>query len=687
MNGLIEYYRWLDMLQRTRWFRIAATIVAVLACVGIFGSLLVTAYSLDAQRQTLLPLLESQNLERRDPHAVTLRDSASLTVNNRTYTSEYFVHNPEWIFDERGNVAAPPFLVDDLLRGQIPAWLPESLKWLLDQPGTTWLLAGVVTTWFLLIIWMAISVPLGLTVLATAVPVFIAWMFNAQQMMLALAGIGLLTFTYVLLTRTALLLYERPNQVLAVAHTVIKEASRSRISLVFIVLLLVALPLIPVWLDPEAPLRFRIQTFISRSMNLTFVLAACMTLFLACSTVAFEIRDRQIWQLMTKPMNRLSYIVGKWLGVVTVNLILLIISGVAAFTFIQYLRTLPVAPGVEGQLDRVQVDSEILTARVSARPAYPTLTDEQIEQRIEEIIARDPDLVAEQVTSAQRREWAEDIIFNFAAMQRSVPPMQVRDYVFEGLADAKRMDSDLTLRYRFFILRDDQHETFPAAFVLNHNPDTFREVRYVPTMRHVQWLSPEHVTPEGTLTVSLANLFDPPPDMGGRGSINFEEDGFEVLYKVANFEGNFLRAVLVAWTKLAFLAMLGICCATFLSFPVAALFSFTIFIAGAMGPFLAMSLELYAPRHHTRVDWSNVGMVIEWGFQWVVRLIAEGLVVALRAFGEYSSTQNLVEGRFIPWSDVAVGFLILGVFWSGAALLVGYLVIRSRQLAIYSGQG
>jgi len=36
---------------------------------------------------------------------------------------------------------------------------------------------------------------------------------------------------------------------------------------------------------------------------------------------------------------------------------------------------------------------------------------------------------------------------------------------------------------------------------------------------------------------------------------------------------------------------------------------------------------------------------------------------------------------------VGGGFLILGVFWSGAAMLVGFLVIRSRQLAIYSGQG
>ena len=123
----------------------------------------------------------------------------------------------------------------------------------------------------------------------------------------------------VLLSRVMLLILNRPWQPLAVAHTVVKEASRTRLSLVFIVLLLVALPLIPLWLDPDSPLRYRVQTFIARSMGLTFTLAACMTLFLACATVAFEIRDRQIWQLMTKPVNRFSYLLGKWLGVMAVS--------------------------------------------------------------------------------------------------------------------------------------------------------------------------------------------------------------------------------------------------------------------------------------------------------------------------------------------------------------------------------
>ena len=65
----------------------------------------------------------------------------------------------------------------------------------------------------------------------------------------------------------------------------LKEASRSRLSLVFIVVILVMLPLIPLALDPDAPLRFRMQTFISRSLGFTFYLAAA-ALYLGLTIVS-----------------------------------------------------------------------------------------------------------------------------------------------------------------------------------------------------------------------------------------------------------------------------------------------------------------------------------------------------------------------------------------------------------------
>jgi hypothetical protein len=682
MNPFVRAYRRLDLVQGTWWFRITASVLVLLTASAVFGPLLIASYSIHGQRQTLREALENQNVNRFDEHAVSLRDSGAVTVGGRVYRTREFGAHPQFLFDPEGNIAVPAAVVEDLLRDEIPEWAP---RWLLEQPGTTWLLALVLTLWLLLIVWIEIALPFAMTALGTAVPAGLLLLLGREQWALAVTGMGLLTFTYVLLTQAALLLYQRPNQILAVAHTVIKEASRSRISLVFIVLLLVILPLLPLFMDPDSPLRFRVQAFISRSVGLTFAIAAVMTLFLSCATVAFEIRDRQIWHLVTKPLNRFNYLIGKWLGVVTVNFILLMVAGVSTFTFIQYLRMQPVAPGIDGQLDRMQLDSEVLAARVAAKPNYEELTSEQLRLRVEAFVEQHPELSAQEVTLALRRQLADEIRQVHAAAQRSIPPGEVRHYLFSGLEEAGRRSSLLTLRYRFYILRSDPHDTFPAVFVFNDDMATRRDRTYVPTMSHVLTIRPELIREDGTLLVSIVNVHRSPQP--GVGAIHFDETDLELLYDVASFEGNFFRAILVAWIKLAFLAILGIACSTFLSFSVACLLAFTIFMAGTLGPFLASALEEHEPLPRSWVDWSNYGMVLQWALHWAVHGVAQFLVLTLHTFGEFKPTANLVEGKLIPWPHVLRGFAVLGVVWSGVAMFIGWMVLRARQLAIYSGQG
>lgn len=686
MEVLKNIYRRLDLLQNRFGFRVVASVVALLLCAGIFGSMLVTTYSLSSQQGALVTALTGQNINRGDEHASSLRATGTVTVGGRTYGGEQFLNAPTPLFDQEGNIIAPSMLAEAMLASQRPQWIPN---WMLEQTGTTWMLAILATAWLMAIIWLGITLPFLLTIVGTSAPVLLCMVLDKRGGMLAFAGIGLLTFTFVLLTRLMLLALNRPWQMLAVAHTVVKEASRTRLSLVFIVILLIALPLLPLWLDPASPLRFRVQTFIARSMGLTFMVAACMTLFLSCATVAFEIRDRQIWQLMTKPVQRFHYLMGKWVGVMAVNLILLVVSGVSIFTFVQYLRNLPPPmTGTPGVLDSLAVRDEVLTARAVARPDFPRLTPDEVRMRIDELIRNDPELSQrESIPLSLRMKYEEDLQKVFGSRQRSVAPGNYNEYTFTGLGAAKRLNSTMTLRYRFHILRNDEHQTFPALFVFNGDRSTERHVQYVPTMSHSFPLGPGLIKDDGTLTVWIVNLYQPTAEQRGLGSLNFDETDFEIMYKVANFEGNFLRAVLVSWIKLAFLAAIGVCASTFLSFPVACLLSFTVFIAGMLGPFLAEALEWFYPPETKDMDWSNIGLVIYWAVHWITRVIALALTWLLSAFGEYRPTNDLVEGKVIPWYQVGMGLLRIGILWTGISLSIGWLVLRRRQLAIYSGQG
>lgn len=672
----------MQRIQQSRWFHLGASVLIIVGCATLFGVLLATSYDLDKQQHALEAALTDQSVKSQNEHALSLYNEGTVTLNGRVYGGPALLDYRQQIFNQDGKITEPRAMASLLLYPQIPQWAP---RWLLDQPGTTLMLGIIITVWFLLIVWMDLTAQLILTSSATALAVLLALLSKQEDLAWGLGGLGILTFSFVMLTRGLLALLDWPNQALSVAHTVVKEASRTRLSLVFIVVLLIALPIIPMLLNDQDPLRFRVQAFISRSMGVTFVSAACLTLMLSCATIAFEIRDRQIWQLVSKPMSRLQYLVGKWIGVLGVNAVLLVIAGLSIFMYLQYLRTRPVAAGLEGQLDAIQLRDAVLTARVSAQPSYLELTADQLRERVDQEISRAPDLAYQEETPEMRRDVGEFLKQAYSAGQRTIAPGMVATYKFEGLGAARDRVNSLVLNYKFHILEDSSHTVYRAAFLINDQPPWVSR-EYVPAVSHNLLLGSNLVRDDGTMTIAIANLYEPPPNYQF-GSLNFEKEDFEILYQVASFEGNFCRALLVMFTKLSFLATLGILFSTFLSFPVAVLASFTVFIGGTLSPFLLVSLHEFRAPPIFEVESFTTGQFIEWLFKSIVRWIGFGIVYTMGGFGEYSPTSSLVQGRFIPWMAVAWSALRLVVIWSIVTFVVGFMILRSRELATYSGQG
>ena len=183
-----------------------------------------------------------------------------------------------------------------------------------------------------------------------------------------------------------------------------------------------------------------------------------MTLVLACATVAFEIRDRQIWQVMTKPVSRFRYLLGKWLGVVVLNAVILTIAGISTFLYIQYLRTTDVAQGMQGDLDRLAVREEVLTARSSDFPVYEPIPQDLLNDLVSQSIENDPlnDRYGENLPDHIRRGIERRITRELDFTRRTVPPGRngepgARTFVFAGLQDAYGGSSPLTLRYRLML--------------------------------------------------------------------------------------------------------------------------------------------------------------------------------------------------------------------------------------------
>ena len=101
------------------------------------------------------------------------------------------------------------------------------------------------------------------------------------------------------------------NSILAVAKNTIKQALRMKIALVFIIMLLVLLPVLGISTTGDETIKGRLQTFISYSMSLTSFLLCLLTIAISIYTVTNDIKEKQIFTVVTKPIRRFEFLTGK----------------------------------------------------------------------------------------------------------------------------------------------------------------------------------------------------------------------------------------------------------------------------------------------------------------------------------------------------------------------------------------
>jgi ABC-type transport system involved in multi-copper enzyme maturation permease subunit len=666
-----------DALQRrsVRWWITAALTLLV---AGLAGPFVVAAVGIQRQRDAMTEALAVASLEDRDPAAVALAERGEVAVLGETYSSERLKQMGRDLFDPKGRVLDVPMVVEVLLMPRLPTWSPA---YLVETPWTPLVIAFTLLLAAVGSVWLGVFPGFMAVALGTTGISVIGVLAGRPSVAFVATGMAGLVVSFTLLMRLLLTVLGGRAGWMAVGQTVVREAVRLRISLGFIVTLLVVLPLIPVFIDPASPLRYQIQTFMARSLDLAYVCAACMTLMLGCATVAFEIRDRQVWQLLTKPLDRFSYLLGKWAGIVGLNMVLLLVCGIGIFLFVQWMRARPALD----ELDYIAVRDEVLAARDSSSPLYTRLTREQLQASVDATIESDAGLKQDIQDGRQRmdevrRTVSADRQKEHLAEQRQVAPGESRTLLFPGLGAARSLGGTMTLRFVMHAGASDSHSVFPILF--RFKDGSWIDRKFVPAQASTIVLPVDLIDEQGRLQIEFMNLafdakakeFSPGPN-----TFSWDQDAVQVLYRVGGFEGNYLRAMSVNLVKLSFLAMLAVCSATILSFPVACLFSFGIFLAGSMSPFLADSLRYPI----VELGDGPIGQVV----REAVLGLAAGIEALLRPFGQTGANDALVRGINVGWRVVLEAVGVIGVAWTGITLLIGWAAFRRKELAIYSGQG
>jgi len=435
-----------------------------------------------------------------------------------------------------------------------------------------------------------------------------------------------------------------------------------KVAAVFIILLLILLPIMGVSATGDGTLKGRLQTFVSYGLSLTSFLLCLLTIIMAIYSVTSDIDHRQIYTVVTKPIRRFQFLLGKLLGVILLDAALLVLFSAIIYAVIIYTPKFFDAT----ENERIEANNEFYTARASLKPAEIDVSQE-VNDKYKELEATDQlgqvfrnmshkEIIAQLTNQRKLAKRAAAVGNELVWEFNNVKPLDPNESLFIRFKyDVAVNPPDLHVYGRWLagdyrqIKYGTKIETSIYTFDRKDPVRTFREIE-VPA---------DAVAKDGYLAVGFLNV-----PLNDTSVIFPLEDGLEVLYKADTFTANFIRAVLLIFFRLIFLACLGILASTFLSFPVAVLLCLVLFFTASFSGFFIESFDYLS---------ENIGVIYSYTLKWLIRLLPQ--------FDKFNPAKFLIPARLLGWSLLAECAAFM-VCIKGLLLLAFALVIFSyREIA------
>ena len=555
-----------------------------------------------------------------------------------------------------------------------------------------------------LIVWRAVPWVrrFGILLLGTAAAQMLAlicWAMGWTDMVIAIGGAYAMAIIFYAGLWLIRILLSPGIALFGVARTLIDEAIRMKIALVFIVGVAMLIAVFPFAINQDDFLKYRITSFLTWSLMATSALLSLMTIFLSIATITREQAQKQVYLSLTKPLHRSEYILGKWLGITLLNLLLLSVAGAGIYAFTQLLD----AQSARDSADRLAVQSQVLVARQSVEPVAPDPAELRslYDQMLERLREDDPERYGEPGSPEDTIAPADVADIQQKVMLRwfSIPNRSAKTYRFTQMSDALAYDQPLQLRFKPRLAGSARDGFVYLAMRINGRPYYDPVICPQPGLLklavdnfHVLDIDPSVLDQDGAMNVEITNpSLDGPP----QPTLSFNPgDGIEVLYRVGNFENNLIRTMLVIWLRLMFLAMLGLAAGAYLSFPVATLVCLLIYFTAASNAYIAESLKYYAsfPKQ-TLPLWDKIVWLVakasdlfskgEYGdlIKMLIKMIGSGFLLVAPSFGDLNATPLVADGRLVPTSMLTTAVIWAGGVWTGLTGFIGWIIFRNKELA------
>lgn len=458
------------------------------------------------------------------------------------------------------------------------------------------------------------------------------------------------------------------QQLSAIVILTWKAALRFRLFLVVAALLLLAVIGLPILIKDDGTARGFTQILLTYTLSSITALLGISTLWLSCGTLARDIEECQMQVVATKPIARWQIWIGKWLGIISLNAVLLVISGVCLYGLLLWRATkLPAN-------EQTILHDQVLVARSSAKP-------DDVTAKIDEYASKvlDERLKQTQITKADLPEVKKQIVEQAKAEFQLVAPGTGKLWRIKLGAAGKSLENEpLQLRIKFNAAQKSASGTFYALWqagdpphtksywrseMMSMAPDTFHEVNIPAGL----------IDTNGVLTIAFGNP--------NSSALLFPiEDGMEVLYRDGGFGMNFVRGLGIIFCWMALLAAVGLASASFLSFPVAAFLSLSILIIALSSGTLANVVSEGSIDSSAQSDKTTA--VLDTVIVPVFRVALQVINFAR----EFSPIDSLSTGRSITWLELGKAFAQIVLLLGGLFAVFGIFVFNRRELATAQGQ-
>ncbi len=440
----------------------------------------------------------------------------------------------------------------------------------------------------------------------------------------------------------------------AVAVNTVKQALRLKIAAVFIVLLILLLPVMGFKMTGDGTLKGRMQAFISYSLSLTGLLLALLTIFTAAYTLTKDIKDKQIYTVITKPIRRFQYILGKLFGVILLDAGLL-----SLFAIIIYSITSLMPVFMHADAEQIaQLHNEFFTARASVKPQQPDISQE-LDEAYNKLKKQGEVPAGVDENPAARHNYRKELARRIGLRRRAAVVGEELVMEFKDVK-VKEPNQALFIRYKYDVAVNPADLSIYSRWVAG-------DVRQFNLAAPLD--TPLYSTDRKDLIRTFREFAIPADSVARDGyfALAFQnvplnntvvmfplEDGIELLYKADTFTLNFIRVVFIIFVRLVFLAALAIFAGSFLSFPVAILLCLAVFTMANMSGYIGESYNVVGGQPNSLYSY-----------------ILKPFIMLLPAFDQLTAAEYLVPGRLLSWPVFA---------WHGFAVLF----LKSLPLAIMS---